>query len=69
MGDSDKPPADTPRVRCVSHDPELLDKATDFVADVIGFSEPLSSTHADPEPDMLYKKLDHAAMWEASRQQ
>jgi hypothetical protein len=53
----------------VSHDSELLNQATDFIADVIGFSEPFGSTRAGPEPDMLHYEVDDAAMWEAWEQQ
>jgi hypothetical protein len=53
----------------LSHDAELLDAATDFVADVIAFSEPLGSECAGPEPNMLSYEVDNAAMREASEQQ
>lgn len=53
----------------LSHDAELLDAATDFVADVIAFSEPLGSDCAGPEPNMLNYEVDDAAMWEASENQ
>ena len=49
-----------------SHDAELIDAATDFVADVIAFSEPFGSPCAGPEPNMLSCKVDEAAMWEAA---
>ena len=50
----------------VSHDAELIDAATDFVADVIAFSEPVGSPCAGPEPNMLSYEVDEAAMWEAA---
>ncbi|KZS67816.1 hypothetical protein A4G28_26990 [Mycobacterium ostraviense] len=53
----------------VSHDAELIDAATDFVADVIAFSEPFDSACAGPEPNMLGYEVDDAAMWEASENQ
>lgn len=53
----------------VSHDAELIDAATDFVADVIAFSEPFDSDRAGPEPNMLGYEVDDAAMWEASENQ
>lgn len=53
----------------VSRDAELLEAATDFVADVIAFSEPLGSSCAGPEPNMLGYEVDDAAMWEASENQ
>jgi hypothetical protein len=56
-------------VGCVSRDAQLLDSATDFVADVIAFSEPLGSDCAGPEPNMLTYEVDDAAMWEASENQ
>ncbi len=46
----------------VSYDAGLLDAATDFVADVIAFSEPLGSECAGPEPNMLGYDVDDAAM-------
>ncbi|MCP3811204.1 hypothetical protein NLX62_02460 [Mycobacteriaceae bacterium Msp059] len=53
----------------VSQDSELLSAATDFVADVIAFSEPLGSSCAGPEPNMLGYEVDDAAMWEAAENQ
>jgi hypothetical protein len=53
----------------LSHDAELIDAATDFVADVIAFSEPLGSEWAGPEPNMLSYEVDDAAMYEAAEQQ
>ncbi|OBK47885.1 hypothetical protein A5655_00145 [Mycobacterium sp. 1081908.1] len=53
----------------VSRDAELLTAATDFVADVIAFSEPLGSSCTGPEPNMLVYEVDDAAMWEASENQ
>jgi hypothetical protein len=53
----------------VSHDAKLIDAATDFVADVIAFSEPFDSDCAGPEPNMLGYEVDDAAMWEASENQ
>ena len=54
----------------VSHDAELIDAATDFVADVIAFSEPFDSDRAGPEPNMLgYEVESDAAMWETSENQ
>jgi hypothetical protein len=53
----------------LSHDPEMLNAATDFVADVIAFSEPFDSDCAGPDPNMLPYEEDDAAMWEASENQ
>lgn len=53
----------------VSKDSELLHLATDFVSDVIAFSEPFGSDCAGPEPNMLGYEVDDAAMWEASENQ
>ena len=50
----------------VSHDAELIYSATDFVADMITFSEPVGSPCAGPEPIMLSYEVDEAAMWEAA---
>jgi hypothetical protein len=52
----------------VTYDTEFMSAATDFVSDVIAFSEPLSSDCAGPEPNMLSYEIDNAAMWEASEQ-
>ena len=56
-------------VGTISRDAQLLSTATDFVADVIAFSEPLTSDCAGPEPNMLGYTFDDAAMWEASENQ
>ncbi|VBA38775.1 hypothetical protein LAUMK191_05669 [Mycobacterium attenuatum] len=56
-------------VGSVTNDAKFLSAATDFVADVIAFSEPLGSDCAGPEPNMLRCEVDDAAMWEASEQQ
>src|SRR6187200_871727 len=53
----------------LSHEAQLIDAATDFVADVIAFSEPLGSECAGPEPNMLSYEVDDAAMYEAAEQQ
>ena len=53
----------------VSRDAKLLSTATDFVADVIAFSEPLDSKCVGPEPNMVGYEVDDAAMWEASENQ
>lgn len=53
----------------VSRDAKLLSEATDFVADVIAFSEPLGSSSAGPQPSMLGYEVDDAAMWEAYENQ
>src|SRR5262245_15792526 len=52
-----------------SSDPALAEHATEFVADVIRFSEPLGSPCAGPEPNMLSYEVDDAAMWEAAEEQ
>lgn len=56
-------------VEFLSHEAELIDAATNFVADVIAFSEPLGSECAGPEPNMLSYEVDDAAMYEAAEQQ
>ncbi|MGH3556307.1 MAG: hypothetical protein ACRDTK_02100 [Mycobacterium sp.] len=56
-------------VGAVTNDAKFLSAATDFVADVIAFSEPLGSDCAGPEPNMLSYEIDDAAMWDASEQQ
>ncbi|WP_238407195.1 MULTISPECIES: hypothetical protein [unclassified Mycolicibacterium] len=53
-------------VGSVTTDAGFLAAATDFVADVIAFSEPLGSDCAGPEPNLLSYEVDDAAMWEAS---
>jgi len=53
----------------VTSDPAFLTAATDFVADVIAFSEPWGSEHASPEPNLLSYEVDDAAMWEAWEEQ
>lgn len=55
-------------VGSVTYDTEFGSAATDFVSDVIAFSEPLSSDCAGPEPNTLSYEIDNAAMWEASEQ-
>ncbi len=53
-------------VGSVTNDAGFLTAATEFVADVIAFSEPLGSDCAGPEPNLLSYEIDDAAMWEAS---
>jgi hypothetical protein len=50
------------------NDPDLAGEAADFIADVIGFSEPVGSTCAGPEPNLVRVEYDDAAMAEAARQ-
>ena len=47
-------------------DPALVSEATDFVADVIAFSEPVDTTCAGPEPNLVRVEFDDAAMAEAA---
>lgn len=49
-------------------DPALLGEAADFVADVIAFSEPVESTCAGPEPNLVRVEFDDDAMAEAMRE-
>ncbi|ODO50070.1 hypothetical protein A5N54_13020, partial [Streptococcus pneumoniae] len=46
-------------------DPTLVEEATAFVADVIAFSEPIDTTCAGPEPNLVQVEFDDAAMAEA----
>ena len=50
-----------------STDPALVREATDFLGDLIAFSEPLGSTARDPEADLVRAEYDDAAMAEAMR--
>lgn len=52
----------------VCDDPALVREATDFVAEVIAFSEPVGTTCAGPEPNLVRVQYDDAAMAEAARQ-
>ena len=47
-------------------DPELLRSATDFICEVIAFSEPLDSLCAGPEPSLLPQEYGDAAFAEAA---
>ncbi len=46
-------------------DTTLVEEATAFVADVIAFSEPIDTTCAGPEPNLVQVEFDDAAMAEA----
>ncbi len=50
----------------VCDDPALVEEATEFVATVIAFSEPVESTCAGPEPNLVRVEFDDAAMAEAA---
>ncbi len=50
------------------NDPSLAGEATDFIADVIAFSEPVGTTCAGPEPNLLRVQYDDDAMAEADRE-
>lgn len=50
----------------VCDDPALVREATDFVAEVIAFSEPVGTTCAGPEPNLVRVEYDDAAMAEAA---
>jgi hypothetical protein len=50
----------------VCDDQALVEEATEFVASVIAFSEPVQSTCAGPEPDLVRVEFDDAAMAEAA---
>jgi hypothetical protein len=50
-----------------STDPALVREATDFLDDLIAFSEPLDSAAHGPEADLVLVDYDEAAMWEAWR--
>lgn len=52
-----------------SDDECLVREATSFVENLIAFSEPVASTCAGPEPNLVYLDFDDEAMWEASRDQ
>jgi hypothetical protein len=49
-------------------DSALVREATDFVAEVIAFSEPVGTTCAGPEPNLVRVEYDDAAMVEAARE-
>ena len=50
------------------NDPALTQEATDFIADVIAFSEPVDTTCAGPGPNLVRVEFDDAEMAEAARQ-
>lgn len=50
----------------VSDDPKLVDNAADFVADIIAFSEPVTSTCPGPEPNLVEVAYDDEAMAHAA---
>lgn len=52
-----------------SDDDQLVDHVASFVEDVIAFSEPVGSTCAGPEPNLLAVEFDDEAMAEAAHQQ
>jgi hypothetical protein len=56
-------------VGCWSDDHDLVREATSFLDDVIAFSEPVGSTCAGPEPNLVSVDFDDEAMWEAARDQ
>ena len=49
-------------------DPALAEQAADFVADVIAFSEPVTTTSPTPKPNLVRVEFDDAAMAEAARE-
>ena len=51
-----------------SDDEDLVRDATSFLDDVVAFSEPVGSTCAGPEPNLVSVDFDDEAMWEASRE-
>ncbi|WP_406817351.1 hypothetical protein [Mycobacterium sp. M23085] len=57
-------------VGVVFTDHEFISEAQSFVADLIGFSEPVDTgtTHAGPKPNLVYMQFDDAAMSEAAEE-
>jgi hypothetical protein len=49
-------------------DPALVREATDFLAEVIAFSEPVGTTCAGPEPNLVRVEYDDAAMAAAAEE-
>jgi hypothetical protein len=49
-------------------DPELLTHATDFLTDLLMYSEQWGSLSVGPDPDLAPYKYDEEAMWEAWRE-
>jgi len=54
---------------CWSDDPDFTEHATEFVSDVVRFSEPIESTTVGPEPDLVTVVIDDEAMAEAAMEQ
>jgi hypothetical protein len=50
-------------------DDNFVREAASFVSDVIGFSEPVGTTHVGPRPNLVYMEWDDAAMAEAAEEQ
>ena len=48
----------------VCDDPSLVREATDFVAEVIAFSEPVGTTCAEPKSNLVRVEYDDASFWE-----
>jgi hypothetical protein len=48
------------------NDAKLVSDAADFVADMIAFSEPITSTSSGPEPDLVEIGYDNEAMAQAA---
>jgi hypothetical protein len=55
-------------VGIVCADPELVQEAQSFISDLMGFSEPVGTTHVGPQPNLLYMDFDDAAMAEAAEE-
>lgn len=50
----------------VCDDPKLVDEAADFVADMIAFSEPITTQCPGPEPNLVEVGYDNEAMAQAA---
>lgn len=49
-------------------DPKILSQATEFLTDLLAYSEPLGSASAEPDPELEPYEYDEEAMWEAVRE-